>query len=395
MRYSSKTVLTLFAMALTALLTVAFTVAVVKADTYEIDKEGQVNQVIDGDTFNLKSGDKIGLADIDAPDSNDPGYQRATDYLTDLFNQYGWYVFLDVDNITGTDTRGRLICVAFVNYNVTHYLNVNRAMIESRNAYIDNYANNEFDPYTWQDLVSKSSVIPEFDELTVAAALMILTLSVLALSKSPATKSLIQTSNPIKERTKVQKSAMSIPPPPPPPPLPTPKPSSAPKFNRKTMIALVIIAIIVVAIVGVILATRGGGGGTGGNVAGANSLQFSTDFAFQGTSTTYTFSAKNIGTSSTLLRIEGTGDKGAFIYIINGAQKQAWVYENGAWTNLTAYYSSTWGQWNSTFTELKEELGNWSGFGDYTYTDQSSGYTIRIYSIAVNPSLADSLFEPS
>jgi len=192
MSQPSKTALILFVLALTALLIVAFTVTVVKADTFEIDEEGQVNQVIDGDTFYLKSGDKIRLADIDAPDSNDPGYQRATDYLADLFNQYGWYVFLDVDNITGTDAYGRWICVAFVNYNVTHYLNVNRAMIESRNAYIDNYANNEFDPYTWQDLVPKSLVIPEFDELSAVAALMILTLSVIALSKSPAAKILFK-----------------------------------------------------------------------------------------------------------------------------------------------------------------------------------------------------------
>jgi endonuclease YncB( thermonuclease family) len=190
MRYSLKTVPALLVVALAAFLLVALTVAVVRADTFEIDEEGQVNQVIDGDTFNLKSGDKIRLADIDAPDSNDPGYQRATDYLTDLFNQYGWYVFLDIDNITGTDAYGRLICVAFVNYNVTHYLNVNRAMIESRNAYIDNYPNNEFDPYSWKDLVAKNSVIPEFDELTVVAALIVLTLFVIVLSKrtSPGTK---------------------------------------------------------------------------------------------------------------------------------------------------------------------------------------------------------------
>lgn len=190
----------------------------------------------------------------------------------------------------------------------------------------------------------------------------------------------------------MQKITLTVPPPPPPPPPPSSLPSSAPRIRRKTMIALLAIAIVAVAIVaGVFLATRGGGG----NVAGANSLQFSSEYTFQGGSTTYTFSAKNIGTSSTLLRVEGTGENGPFIYIINGAQEQAWVYENGAWTNLTAYYSSTWGQWISTFSELKGELSNWSGFGDYTYTDQSSGHTIRIYNVTMNPSLADSLFEPS
>jgi micrococcal nuclease len=157
--------------ALTALLLVRFTFAIVKADTFEIDQEGQVNKVIDGDTFDLKSGDKIRLADIDAPESNDPGYQEAKDYLTDLFNQYGWYAFMDVDDITGTDPYGRLVCVAFVSYNGTHYLNVNKAMMETRHAYMDNYANNEFDPYSWQLLVAKSSVVPEFHGLTIMVAL--------------------------------------------------------------------------------------------------------------------------------------------------------------------------------------------------------------------------------
>ena len=192
----------------------------------------------------------------------------------------------------------------------------------------------------------------------------------------------------------MQKSTMAVPPPPPPATTP---PSSAPKINRKTLIAIGVIIIMVVAIVvGVILATRGGGGGsTSGNVAGASSLQFSADATFGGTSMTYTYSAKNIGTSNTMLRIAMTSSQGNFIYVINGAQEQAWMYENGAWNNLTDYFSTYWSQWNSTFTGLRDNLSYWSGSGDYTYTDQSSGYIIRIYNIAVNPSLADSLFEPS
>jgi hypothetical protein len=164
------------------------------------------------------------------------------------------------------------------------------------------------------------------------------------------------------------------------------------------MIALGIIVIIVVAVVvGVILATRGGGGGgsTGGNVAGASSLQFSADVTAGGTLTTYTYSAKNIGTSNAMLRIEWTGTEGNTIYIINGAQKQAWLYENGQWNNLSDYFTTYWTQWNSTFTGFKSNLIHWSGSGDYTYTDPNNGDTIRIYNISVNPSLADSLFEHS
>jgi len=192
----------------------------------------------------------------------------------------------------------------------------------------------------------------------------------------------------------MQKSKMAVPPPP--PPAPTSPSSSAPKINRKTVIALGVIIIIVVAlVVGVILATRGGGGGKGGNVADASSLQFSADITVSGTLATYTYYAKNIGTSNAMLRVEWTSSEGNYIYIINGAQKQAWVEENGTWTDLSDYFSETWNTWNSTFAGMTSSLSHWSGSGDYTNTDPSTGDTIRIYNISVNPSLADSLFEHS
>jgi hypothetical protein len=192
----------------------------------------------------------------------------------------------------------------------------------------------------------------------------------------------------------MQKSTMTVPPSPPPPPPPT-SPSPGPKINRKTMIVLGVIVIIVVAIVaGVLLAMQSGGGvgGTGGSIAGASSLKFNADVTVSGTSATYTYYAKNIGTSNAMLRVEGTAPT-SFIYIINGAQKQAWAYESGVWTNLTDYFQTYWGQWNSSFTGMKTNLGHWSGSGAYTYTDPTTGYSIKIYNIAVNPSLADSLFE--
>ena len=163
------------------------------------------------------------------------------------------------------------------------------------------------------------------------------------------------------------------------------------------MIALGVIVIIVVAIVvGVLLATRGGGGGSGGTigtVAGASSLQYSVDITNGGTSTTYTYSAKNIGTSNEMLRIEATGSEANLTYIINGAQQQAWIYEDGTWNNLTALFPSYWSIWNSTFRGYTNYLSHWSGTGDYTYTIGAE--SVRIYNISVNPSLPDSMFEHS
>jgi hypothetical protein len=157
----------------------------------------------------------------------------------------------------------------------------------------------------------------------------------------------------------------------------------------------IIVITVVAVVVGVILATRGGSGSKSGDVVTASSLQFNADITAGGTLTKYTWSAKNIGTSNAMLRIEWTSSEGDYVYIINGAQKQAWVDENGTWIDLSGYFSDTWSTWNSTFAGFTSSLSHWSGSGDYSYTDPTNGETVRIYNINVNPSLSDSLFEHS
>jgi hypothetical protein len=209
----------------------------------------------------------------------------------------------------------------------------------------------------------------------------------------------------------MKKSAMTavgVPPPPPQPPS---------KRSRKTLIAVILIVAIVVVAVGVYLATRGGAGGPspsvtptptssaavsptptssggGANVAGASSLQFTVDVTGGSSQGTYKYMAKNVGTSSMMIRVEMTTSSGNFVEIINGAQQKAWIYQNGAWTDLSSTFSDQWSSWSSTWTGYKNNLADWTGSGDWTYT-ASDGSTIRIHNISVNPSLADSLFQPS
>ena len=176
---------------------------------------------------------------------------------------------------------------------------------------------------------------------------------------------------------------------------PTPPPPS--KGSRKTLIAVIVIAIIAIAAVaaGVYLATQsgGGGGGTTG-VTGASSLQFSVDVTGGSSQGTYKYMAKNIGTSSMMIRVEITSADGDVIYIVNGAQQKAWGYSGGEWIDLSDTFSDQWDAWNSTWAGYKGSLVDWTGTGDWTYTDPD-GNSVRVYDIAVNPSLADSLFEHS
>jgi len=111
----------------------------------EFDASSVVSSVTDGDTFETTSEGTVRLADIDAPEYYEYGYQAARDFLISLI--YGKAVYLDIDDIYRTGTYGRLICVAYVNYNSTHYLNVNKALLVEDYTEISNY-DNEFSPYT-------------------------------------------------------------------------------------------------------------------------------------------------------------------------------------------------------------------------------------------------------
>jgi micrococcal nuclease len=107
----------------------------------EIDMTSYVSSVHDGDTFTLNTGDKVRLADLNAPELGQTGSYEARDYLDSLV--YHQTVYLDVDDLYRTDSFGRLVCVVYVDYNSTHYLNVNKALIDGGYAEARNY-DNEF-----------------------------------------------------------------------------------------------------------------------------------------------------------------------------------------------------------------------------------------------------------
>ena len=129
----------------------------------EVDKTAFVTRVNDGDTFDISTGERIRLADVDAPEYYEYGYSEATDYLASLID--GKTVYLDVDDVYIYDYRGtgdRLVCVVYVDYDPIHLINVNEALLEQGYAEISNF-DNEFYPYTWSLLIPKdgdSETIP-------------------------------------------------------------------------------------------------------------------------------------------------------------------------------------------------------------------------------------------
>lgn len=136
----------------------------------KVDKTSTVLMVVDGDTFDLTTGETIRLADIDTPEQGEEGYTEAKNYMIDLVE--GKTVYIDIDDVSRTDSYGRLVCVVYVKYNSTHCINVNEALLCNGYAVEWDHSNNEFNPSDWSEYVL-TETIPEFPSLLVLPILMI------------------------------------------------------------------------------------------------------------------------------------------------------------------------------------------------------------------------------
>lgn len=127
----------------------------VRSSLPEFDLVDTVSYIVDGDTFDISSGERIRLADVDTPERGEYGFYEASNFLSALIS--GETVYLDVDDVHRYDTYGtRLVCVVYVEYNTTHYINVNDALLRYGYAEVSDYPN-EFNPYSWSFAVAKPS----------------------------------------------------------------------------------------------------------------------------------------------------------------------------------------------------------------------------------------------
>ncbi|MEM3886516.1 MAG: thermonuclease family protein [Candidatus Methanomethylicia archaeon] len=127
-----------------------FFLPAVGALRFEVDVVDVVTYVVDGDTFDCYSVGRIRLADINAPELGTAAGEVAKDKLRSLI--LNKVVYLDVDDIYVYDPYGRIVAVAYIRYNSTHLLNVNRWLVDNRYAVIKDY-DNEFNPYLWSTYV--------------------------------------------------------------------------------------------------------------------------------------------------------------------------------------------------------------------------------------------------
>jgi len=172
-------------------------------------------------------------------------------------------------------------------------------------------------------------------------------------------------------------------------------------MNSKTMYILVAALVIVIVVAGIgiylYMGTGGGGGGGGGGentytVSNATSVQYSVNFTDpDGVTGIYKFSGKDI-TGNLTLRVDIEGGGTTYSYIMNSTAEMSWANLDGTWAESD--FATDWASWGTQWTTYLDKLkNNWSGTGDYSYTD-ADGNAILIYNISTS-SLPDSLFQHS
>ena len=169
-------------------------------------------------------------------------------------------------------------------------------------------------------------------------------------------------------------------------------------MNKKgiSMLVIVAIVVIVVAVVGIAayyVLTTGESGENGEekpDVAGATSISFDVTLAEE----TDKFTAKNLGTSDVLLRVDQAASDGStFTYLMNQTAQTAWANFGGEWMDVSATFEADY--WNSpligktALDSYMTALADWSGTGDF------EGDSFVISNIVLNPTLDDAVFQPA
>jgi endonuclease YncB( thermonuclease family) len=130
------------------------------AAAYPYESYGIVSNIVDGTSFDMymekadsrimSTMERIKLADIESSAITTPLGIDARDFTSAvLMNKR---IFLDIDDLYGRDSNGRMICVAYLSTSQGQPIETpcfNRVLVDAGLARIDDSANNEFVPSNW------------------------------------------------------------------------------------------------------------------------------------------------------------------------------------------------------------------------------------------------------
>jgi archaellin len=171
---------------------------------------------------------------------------------------------------------------------------------------------------------------------------------------------------------------------------------------NKTII-YAIVAVVIIVVVGAVAAyVLNNNGGTtnptatptpnpsSNGVASATNLTFSAAVTSQGTTTTYNWKGQNIHSNGPILRV----DLATYAYILDAGQQKSWMSTDSGASWTAGNFTADWQSWSGQWTDYTTKLANWSGSGDYSYTN-TAGEAIVISNIIVDPAIPASTFATS
>ncbi|HNZ52326.1 MAG: hypothetical protein BWY36_00666 [Candidatus Diapherotrites archaeon ADurb.Bin253] len=90
----------------------------------------RVDRVIDGDTFELCSGEKVRLLCVDTPERGKPGYEDAKLFLEDLILNREVYINTSNYDVETIDKYGRLLAWVYIENDLGEKILVNKYLLE-------------------------------------------------------------------------------------------------------------------------------------------------------------------------------------------------------------------------------------------------------------------------
>jgi hypothetical protein len=165
-------------------------------------------------------------------------------------------------------------------------------------------------------------------------------------------------------------------------------------MNKKTIyiVVAVLVIVIVAAVAGILLMNNNSA--VPATVVGASTLQFSVNET-TGTSTVpYQFAVKDFNSSNEVIRVDlAMGALGNYTYIMEAATQTSKMSLDCGATWTTSSFATDWQTYGTIFTNNVNKLAEAGNTNDLTYTSGST--TVNIFCVAVNPTIADSVFATS
>ena len=162
------------------------------------------------------------------------------------------------------------------------------------------------------------------------------------------------------------------------------------------VVAVLVIVIVIAGAAAYLLYYNGNGGTTDPTptptpigVADATTLTFSANVTSQGQTTEYNWAGKDIHVNP-IIRADFAG----YSYFLDASLQTSFSsIDNGAtWTQ--GDFTTDWPFWGDQFAQDVAALTQWSGSGDYSFTN-AQDEAVVLFNIVVNPTIPDSTFAVS